>query len=285
MPRTPRALSFSAWILVVEFHRAAGSCAMAPSHLSVDNKALGHFEQASDLAIVTDGVPWLSWWLSAQPGASNLSQSAYRLQVASNATGFDECDSGGGPACLWDSGVVQSRDQGVPYGGSPLPSLAQALWRVAVWDGTGEPCGPGTEVGAWEVPLLTEDAWHGAVWLTRDAPHQPLSDCEQYNPNPAPLFRAPLILPPGAKVKRARAYVSGLGYYLLYVDGSLASDAVLDPGQTSYNATVLYATHDSEALRSEGGSLLLSRCRTLPVRCFASQSLPSSRRGEPPSML
>jgi alpha-L-rhamnosidase len=48
--------------------------------------------------------------------------------------------------------------------------------------------------------------------------------------------------------------VTGLGYYALLVNGQPASDAVLDPGQTSYNATVLYATHDITALLARNGT-------------------------------
>lgn len=229
---------------------AGTQCALLSTRLSVDNKHLSGFENpSSDLAVVTDRpAPWLSWWLAPVGGAANQTQSAYRIQVATNITGFSDCNAGVGPACVWDSGVVQSRHQGVSFGGAVLPTFSQVVWRVAVWDGADEPCGYGPEIGAWEVPLLEEAAWHGAKWLTRDAPHPPLSDCELYQPDAAPLFRAPLVLPPGASVARARAYVTGLGYYTLFINGQNASDAVLDPGQTSYNETVLFATLDVTAL-------------------------------------
>ena len=256
---------------------AGSQCALLPAHLSVDNKQLSGFDNpSSDLAVVTDKPdPWLSWWLAPAEGATNQTQSAYRIQVATNITGFSDCDDGVGPACVWDSGVVQSRHQGVPFGGAVLPTFSQVVWRVAVWDGAGEPCGFGPEIGAWEVPLLEEAAWHGATWLTRDAPHPPLSDCELYQPDAAPLFRAPLALPPSASVARARAYVTGLGYYTLFVNGQNASDAVLDPGQTSYNETVLYSTLDVTALlraAGAGGSVVGVALgngwwNLLPLRC------------------
>jgi alpha-L-rhamnosidase len=237
---------------------AALTCVISPSNLSVENLHLeSNFSSpASDLGIVTDrAAPWLSWWLSAPGFAVNQTQTAYRIQVATSTAAFAVCDSGGGPTCLWDSGIVQSTAQGVAYGGPVLPALSTAFWRVSIWDGTGAPCGPGAEWSVWEVPLLSEDDWHGAEWLTRDAPHPPLTDCEQYEPNPAPLFRSVLELPPGSTVIRARVYVTGLGYYALYVDGTRIGDAVLDPGVTSYNETVLYSTYDlTGVLTAQGGS-------------------------------
>ena len=53
---------------------------------------------------------------------------------------------------------------------------------------------------------------------------------------------------------RARAYVSGLGYYLLYINGARVGTTTLGPGWTSYNQTVLYEIHDVTSLFSEGVS-------------------------------
>jgi alpha-L-rhamnosidase len=249
-------VAFSLGLLGVASAANAASCVIVPTHLSVDNKQLGPFSNpASDLAIVTDrATPWLSWWLAASPLVTNQTQSAYRLQVATSLAGFAECDGGGGPSCLWDSNVVSSSVQGVAYGGALLPSFSSVVWRVSVWDGDGSPCGSGPEWSAWEVPLLSEADWHGAAWLTRDAPHPPLTDCELYQPDPAPLFRAALELPPSASVVRARAWVTGLGYYTLHVDGTQVGNAALDPGVTSYNETVLYSTYDlTSVLTAQGG--------------------------------
>lgn len=47
-----------------------------------------------------------------------------------------------------------------------------------------------------------------------------------------------------ADVERARAYVSGLGFYELHLNGERIGDRVLDPGKTDYSETVLYSTYD-----------------------------------------
>ena len=45
-------------------------------------------------------------------------------------------------------------------------------------------------------------------------------------------------------MRQARAYVSGLGYYELRLNGQRVGDQVLDPGWTTYAKRVLYSTYD-----------------------------------------
>ncbi|MBN2447331.1 MAG: family 78 glycoside hydrolase catalytic domain [Phycisphaerae bacterium] len=45
-------------------------------------------------------------------------------------------------------------------------------------------------------------------------------------------------------IKRATAYICGLGYYELYLNGEKVGDHVLDPGLTDYTKRALYATYD-----------------------------------------
>ncbi|MCY2924815.1 MAG: family 78 glycoside hydrolase catalytic domain, partial [Planctomycetota bacterium] len=59
---------------------------------------------------------------------------------------------------------------------------------------------------------------------------------------PSPLFRREFEVKPG--VKRARAYICGLGYAELYLNGQRVGDASLDPGQTTYDARAFYVTPD-----------------------------------------
>ena len=68
----------------------------------------------------------------------------------------------------------------------------------------------------------------------------------------SPLLRKefPLEKP----VKSARAYVSGLGYYELYLNGQRVGDRVLDPGNTVHYKRTLYSTYDVTALLKPGGN-------------------------------
>lgn len=66
---------------------------------------------------------------------------------------------------------------------------------------------------------------------------------------PAPLLRTDAHL--DGTVVDARAYVSGLGFYELSINGERVGDQVLAPERTNYDGVVPYATHDvTEMLRS-----------------------------------
>jgi alpha-L-rhamnosidase len=56
------------------------------------------------------------------------------------------------------------------------------------------------------------------------------------------LFRKQITV--NKKIKFARVYVSGLGFYELNVNGKRIGNQVLDPGWTSYDKLVLYSTYD-----------------------------------------
>jgi alpha-L-rhamnosidase len=133
---------------------------------------------------------------------------------------------------------------------SKLRASQRVHWTVQVFDGGGHACEPAA--ASWFETALEpgEKGWQGSEWLARFAP-APLnaSGCDLYDPsNPrthAPRFRAKLSVP--ATVVSARAYIVGLGYYQLYIDGQRVCDSQLDPGWTTYNKRVLYAVYDVSA--------------------------------------
>lgn len=61
-------------------------------------------------------------------------------------------------------------------------------------------------------------------------------------PHAAAMLRRDFQL--AAKVRRATAYVCGLGYHELYLNGRKVGDQVLDPGKTEYDKQALYVIHD-----------------------------------------
>jgi alpha-L-rhamnosidase len=66
-----------------------------------------------------------------------------------------------------------------------------------------------------------------------------------------PLFRTQFDV--AKQVERARAYISGLGYYVLSIDGKRVGDRVLDPAFTAYDKSAEYATYDvTSAVAAEG---------------------------------
>ena len=75
---------------------------------------------------------------------------------------------------------------------------------------------------------------------------------ENSNTNPAPILRKSIWFP--SDVAEARAYVCGLGYFVMYIDGERVGTNVLDPGVTVYNKTALYVVHDVTEILSNKGS-------------------------------
>ena len=92
-----------------------------------------------------------------------------------------------------------------------------------------------TEDNGWSTKLLTEGIIT-SVQLPRNAP----------------VFRGEFDL--SKPVKRARAYVTGLGYYELHVNGGKVGDKVLDPGYTTFAKRTLYSTYDVTGLLKTGGN-------------------------------
>lgn len=93
-------------------------------------------------------------------------------------------------------------------------------WNTATFD---DSAWPAAKIGA----AFGSGPWGGA-------PSAPVP--------PEPLLRRDFDV--DKKVASARAYVSGLGYYKLFLNGKRVGNHELDPGFTDYDDTVLYATYD-----------------------------------------
>ena len=175
--------------------------------------------------------PRLSWQLESSDRAQK--QTAWQILVASSEAALKA-----GQADLWDSGKVAS-DQTlhIPYAGKALTSGQRCWWRVRVWD-QDRKAAADSEPAWWEMGLLVPGDWHGR-WIARTT---------DINSEPAPLLRRAFQLE--GKIKQARVYVCGLGYYELHINGQKIGDHLLDPGYTRYDQRVLYVTYDvTHALR------------------------------------
>jgi len=108
---------------------------------------------------------------------------------------------------------------------------------VRVWDKDGKASaysGP----ACWEMGLLSPQDWQGQ-WIARTTDIDSL---------PAPLLRRAFTL--DGKIKQARAYICGLGYYELRLNGKKIGDHLLDPGYTRFDKRALYVTYDvTDAVR------------------------------------
>jgi alpha-L-rhamnosidase len=70
----------------------------------------------------------------------------------------------------------------------------------------------------------------------------------------APFFRRKVLLP--EEVVSAAAFVCGVGYHELYVNGVKAGDSFLTPAQSIYDKTVYYTTYDIGSLLVPGENTL-----------------------------
>ncbi|MBC8231137.1 alpha-L-rhamnosidase N-terminal domain-containing protein, partial [bacterium] len=208
--------------------------------------------------------PRFSWVLESS--RRGQMQSAYQILVASSEENLRQ-----NIADLWDSGkVVSGQSVNVAYKGSALKSGQKCWWKVRCWNKPGEDgmyvtptyhdvktleamrkerpsaySAPAT----FEMGLLKQSDWQGN-WIGAD---KTIS---------SPLLRKEFTLE--KEVKRARVYISGLGYYELYLNGEKVGNHVLDPGTTYYNndqsidfgSRVLYVTYDvTDRLRTGGNAI------------------------------
>ena len=201
-------------------------------------------EYADNPLGIDNPAPRLSWELQASsPRARNQRQTAYRVLVGSRA---DRLTAGG--ADLWDSGMIASgQTVAVEYAGRPLHSGQRAYWSVQVWDENGAASAP-SRAAWWEMGLLKPADWR-ALWIGHDAA-APKTEEEQFGETPAPLLRKEFGV--DKPIERARAYVSGLGYYELSLNGAKVGNHVLDPGWTAYAGRVLYASYDVTRVLRQG---------------------------------
>lgn len=66
-------------------------------------------------------------------------------------------------------------------------------------------------------------------------------------------MRNGLALPEGVTVTRARAYVSGVGAFYLFLNGQQVGDHRLDPQQSNYKERIAYETFDITSMIQSGG--------------------------------
>jgi alpha-L-rhamnosidase len=201
-------------------------------------------EHAVDALGVDVASPRLSWTPVSDRRAE--AQSGYQIIVSSTPENLTR-DVGD----KWDSGRVASVTvEGVPYGGAAFASRERAWWKVRLWDRDGT-AGEFSAPARFEMALLAPDDWQ-ARWIGAAAGVS------------APLLRAEFRL--DAVPRRARVYLTGLGYHELRLNGVKVGDNVLDPASTTYDRDpsfpysdelhprVLYVVHDVTAHLVDGAN-------------------------------
>lgn len=140
---------------------------------------------------------------------------------------------------FWTAEPADGGRMCVRYDGKrPLAPHTRYWWRVEVWDRRGRKA---VSVPGWfETAKMKPADWSG-VWI---------GDWFDKEYRKAPMLRRGFSV--GKPVRSARAYVCGVGYYEMFINGRRVGDRLLDPGYTHFDKRVLYSTYDVTELLKEG---------------------------------
>jgi alpha-L-rhamnosidase len=196
------------------------SCSSGKKGISVYNLRCEYLENPIGLDIV---IPRFSWNLVSDK--RSVMQSAYRIIVSDDRNEILQ-EKGS----IWDSGKEASDSNvNITYEGTPLESGLTYYWSVCVWDQNGNQSS-WSEPANFHTGVLNSSEWKASWIMSGDTSME------------SPLLRKEFTIE--KSISRAFAYVTGLGYYELYLNGRKVGDHVLDPGMTDYKKRVLYSTFD-----------------------------------------
>lgn len=170
--------------------------------------------------------PCFSWQITSNQ--QNVRQTAYQIIVS------DEKGE------LWNTGKVESDQQlWLRYAGKPLLSNTACTWKVKVWTTAGESAWSSDE--CFSIGLLHEGKWSG-YWIGLER-LMPGEERGMHTRMAARYLRKEFSLK-DKKVKRATAYVAGIGLHEFYVNGQRMGDRVLTPVPSDYRKTIYYNMYD-----------------------------------------
>ena len=203
-------------------------------------------------------VPRFSWKIESDK--RNVVQKSYQILVASSMEKLQRNDGD-----LWNSGEVVSNNQlWISYQGARLKSNQRAFWKVRITTNHGK--SEWSEPQEFGIGLLTEPQWRGQ-WIGLDG----LQQGEQaglHTRLAARYLRREFKA--DAQIRRATAYIAGLGLYECYVNGErLGGKQMLSPVPSDYRKTVYYNTFDVTRLLKEGQNAIgitLASGRFFPMR-------------------
>lgn len=198
--------------------------------------------------------PLFSWLVNAE--GYNKSQSSYHILVASSEEKLSES-----AADIWNSEKVDSDQSAfIKYKGAPLEAMTTYFWKVKIWDETNSESS-WSEIQEFEMGLINDTNWGKSKWITlntdtRTSPHRfrdyktgSMKAPKSVDGFAASYFRNEIDVT--KTVVKAQAYICGLGYYELYLNGEKVGNHVLDPAPSNYDKQAYYVHYDiTEALRS-----------------------------------
>jgi len=187
--------------------------------------------------------PGLSWKL--QSAKHNIMQTGYQIVVSSSLSNLNK-----NIGDVWDTKKVKSGQSiQIEYKGKKLLSSKTYYWKVRVWDNFGHESAWSASA-FWQMGLLSTADWKGAKWIA----YEKLADSninslptdgkkDKYSGNNIlPMFRKGFTVT--KTIKKATAFISGLGHFEMSLNGAKVGDDFLAPGWTKYDKEALYLTYD-----------------------------------------
>ncbi len=184
---------------------------------------------------ITD--PRFSW--SVESEQRGIIQTTYQIIVSSSEIMLSRNNGD-----VWNSGKVFSdASYGIVYSGPELISRQRYFWKVVVTTNNGQTV-ESSEPAFFEMGLLKTQDWKSG-WIA-------------YVPGmPGKVLYFKTSVNNQKPVKRARAYISGLGFYEMHINNKKVGNRVLEPAQSTYSKRVYYSTYDATNYLQEGQNVLL----------------------------
>ncbi len=212
-------------------------------------------DMQSEPMTIESATPTLSWVVNAE--GYNRSQSGYQILVSSSLDNLSERK-----ADMWNSHKVSSSQMAfVKYAGKELKPQTKYFWSVKVWTEDGKPS-EWSAPSTFETGLMGNTEWVGAEWISlgkddRESPHryrEYVLTKDQVTSHATAYMRN--VVRVDKSVKSARAYICGLGYYELYINGDKVGDHLLDPAPSNYDKQAYYVNFDVTSMFQSGENSL-----------------------------
>lgn len=189
--------------------------------------------------------PKFSWIIVSNINGEK--QTAYRIIVSDSIENIKNNIGN-----LWDSGKVHSnKNYEIEYDGIELKSFTEYFWAIEWWNK--DDCKSElSDIANFSTALLKSEDWV-AKWITKDFEKnkEGLYSFGRFegdiNFTYATYYRKDFEIRYD-NIKQAKAFICGLGYYELRLNGKKVGDNVLDSPQSDYNKTVYYTAYDIKDL-------------------------------------
>ena len=202
-------------------------------------------QQVHPQALAT-AQPRFSW--NYETSENEVVQQNYRIIVATSPENVQNSIGD-----LWDSGVVPSNQMlYIPYAGKELKSRDKAYWKVITTvTAEGKKAKVESEVKSFEISLLNQEDWQ-AKWIGHEFEDDVLVGHTRLA---ARYLRKDFALQ--GEVSEARLYVSGMGVYSAYLNGTeIAPEELLKPTLSWFSKRVYFNTYDVTAMLQQGDNAI-----------------------------